>query len=115
MNEFDRLTIKQLEILSIVLGGNPDPHRPGDALVDMDQLLERLSYEPTKQSLQFSIRALVKRGLIDKGPEVSRRGRRRITFSLTQKGREMLPASSEQEPVPFFSAEELEIYLGAGV
>ncbi|WP_411512025.1 hypothetical protein QM042_02020 [Escherichia coli] len=36
-------------------------------LLDLDELLEVLPYKTTKQSMQFSIRALVKKGLVEKG------------------------------------------------
>ncbi|WP_051331778.1 MarR family transcriptional regulator [Methylocaldum szegediense] len=76
-----RLTAKQMEILRLIRRGNPD-----ESFIDLDQLLERLSYRPSKQSMQFSIRALIKRGLIEKKGLEIRRGAKRITFCLTPKG-----------------------------
>ena len=35
-------------------------------LLDLDELLEILPYRTTKQSIQFSLRALIKKGLVEK-------------------------------------------------
>lgn len=83
LSAFDelRITAKQMEILRLIRRGNPD-----ESFIDLDQLLERLSYRPSKASMQFSIRALIKRGLIEKKDLEVRRGAKRITFCLTPKG-----------------------------
>lgn len=78
------LTQKQLELLRVIGTRNPD----GTA-VDLDQILERLSYAPTKQSLQFSIRALIAHDLIQKDAPEKRRGRTRTLISLTKAGQIM--------------------------
>lgn len=75
------LTTKQLELLRVIGTRNPD----GGA-TDLDQILERLSYAPTKQSLQFSIRALIAHNLIQKDAPEKRRGRTRTLISLTKAG-----------------------------
>lgn len=71
-------TKKQINILSVISKGNPN-----GTFVDLDQLLSAIDYETTKQSMQFSIRTLVNRGLIEKKPTESRRGRKRVTYALT--------------------------------
>jgi DNA-binding MarR family transcriptional regulator len=78
------LTTKQLELLAVIGARNPD----GGA-TDLDQILERLTYKPTKQSLQFSIRALIAHGLIQKDAPEKRRGRTRTLISLTPQGQMM--------------------------
>lgn len=75
------LTLKQIELLNTIGRRNPD----GGA-VDLDQLIERLTYKPTKQSVQFSIRALIAHGLIQKDTPEKRRGRTRTLISLTAQG-----------------------------
>jgi len=75
------LTTKQLELLRIIGERNPD-----GAATDLDQILERLSYQPTKQSAQFSIRALIAHGLIQKDASEKRRGLTRTIISLTKAG-----------------------------
>lgn len=79
------LTLKQIELLNTIGARNSD----GGA-IDLDQLIERLSYKPTKQSIQFSIRALITHGLIQKDAPEKRRGRTRTVISLTESGRMMI-------------------------
>ena len=46
-----------------------------DSSCDLDQILRRLTYRTTKQSLQFSIRALIRHGMIEeKEPSLSGAG-----------------------------------------
>lgn len=75
------LTQKQIELIRVIGSRNPD----GTPL-DLDQILELLSYKPTKQSLQFSIRALIAHNLIQKDAPEKRRGRTRTIISLTKAG-----------------------------
>lgn len=76
------LTTKQIELLQVI-GNENDDGTP----TDLDQLLERLSYKPSKQSIQFSIRALIGHGVIKKGESEKRRGRVRAIIELTELGR----------------------------
>lgn len=91
------LTTKQMELMTIIGKRNPD----GGA-VDLDQILERLSYHPTKQSLQFSIRALIARDLIQKDPAEKRRGRMRTLISLTETGK-VMNGMAGSKAAPFVS------------
>ncbi|EJA4295333.1 hypothetical protein MVR28_005053, partial [Escherichia coli] len=52
------LTDKQKDIIKTLNLGYERGH-----LLDLDELLEVLPYKTTKQSIQFSIRALIKKGL----------------------------------------------------
>ncbi|MEI9600082.1 hypothetical protein MNY64_17820 (plasmid) [Moellerella wisconsensis] len=56
--------------------------------IDMDELLEMLPYKTTKQSMQFSIRALIRKGLVIKSglKKRSTNGYNRVTFELTELG-----------------------------
>ena len=75
------LTTKQYKIMRALMKLAPD----GDFL-DLDQLLEAVDYQTSKQSMQFSLRALIKHDLIEnKAPEI-RRGRRRRVIALTDLG-----------------------------
>jgi hypothetical protein len=76
------LTTKQLELLRVIGAGNADGQP-----CDMDEIVDFVRYETTKASLQFSIRALIKHGLIEKLPLVFRRGARRRPIGLTAAGR----------------------------
>jgi hypothetical protein len=75
------LSAKQQEILKLIVRGNPD-----GSFIDLDELLDRLSYKPTKDALQFSIRHLVKRELIEKKPTELRRNAKRRVFAPTMHG-----------------------------
>lgn len=77
-----QLTTKQIQIMNVITRGNED-----GSFVDVDQLVERVGYETTKQSMQFSIRALVNKSLIMKQQQRQlRRGRSRIVLSATSLG-----------------------------
>jgi DNA-binding MarR family transcriptional regulator len=75
------ITTKQLEVLRVIVKGNPD-----DSLTDMDQVLECIKYVATKEAMQFTIRSLIKRELILKAGSESRRGRRRVLYEATELG-----------------------------
>ena len=92
------LTQKQIELLRVIGTRNED----GSA-VDLDQILELLSYQTTKQSLQFSIRALIAHDLIQKDAPEKRRGRTRTVISLTEAGKAM--NGDAKKPQAFISDE----------
>ena len=78
------LTDKQKDIIKTLNLGYERGH-----LLDLDELLEVLPYKTTKQSIQFSIRALIKKGLVEKGHTRERSDNRyhRRTLGLTTLGR----------------------------
>ncbi len=76
------LTAKQKAILALVVHGNPD-----GTPIDLDQLIDRVPYAPTKEAMQFSVRALINRGLIEKGGTELRRERSRRLILATDLGR----------------------------
>jgi len=76
------LTTKQLELLRVIAAGNED-----GTPCDLNQILENIRYHTTKDSLQFSLRILIHRGLVEKlAPEV-RRGAKRRLIGVTSAGR----------------------------
>lgn len=77
-------TDKQKDIIKTLNLGYERGH-----LLDLDELLEVLPYKTTKQSIQFSIRALIKKGLVEKGHTRQRSDNRyhRRTLGLTTLGR----------------------------
>lgn len=103
------LTAKQIELLRVIAAGN------GDASpADLDEILDRVRYETSKQSLQFSIRALVDRGIIEKKGIQKRRGRQRQVIGATQLGMELAGAKPsvprsfiEDDIVSEFPTEEI--------
>lgn len=55
--------------------------------LDFDQLLDLLSWSPSKQSAQFSLRAMAGKGLIAKTDDLYlRRGRKRVCWVLAKEG-----------------------------
>lgn len=86
-----RLTVKQIQILKTI-HQHWDEHRQE---IDVDQLLEGLPYTTTKQSMQFSLRSLIKKGLILKCECEVRRGRLRRVIKVTAFGKTMLGIKSE--------------------
>lgn len=74
-------TKKQIEVLKIIIKANPD-----GSLVDLDQVLERVTYSPTKFAIQFTIRQLIKKGYIEKREPVVRRGSLRVIYNPTMQG-----------------------------
>lgn len=90
------VTDKQLEALQLVSVGATAGS--GDA-IDFDQLLERLTWKPTKQSAQFTIRALIAKGLITKAGQLLRRGRLRVVYQMTKAGKLVLDPRPAPGPV----------------
>jgi DNA-binding PadR family transcriptional regulator len=111
------VTAYQLEILVLVNQGGPD------GALDLDQMLTRLSWAPTKESAQFPVRALVKKGLLKKSEELLfRRGRRRASYSLTPEGLQLLDprltpltTKTTSPPIPGLPEPELDVALSSEV
>lgn len=75
-----RFTTKQIALMTLLVRANED-----GTFLDMDQLLERLPYETTKESLHFSVRTLIKHGMAEKRPRELRRSRMRSVLAPTSK------------------------------
>lgn len=88
-----RITPYQLEILSCLL----DIEKATGRLTDLDQLLEKLTWMPSKESLQFTIRAMIQKEFILKMPHETRRNRNRVCFSVLKAGRAIF---DPREPLP---------------
>jgi DNA-binding MarR family transcriptional regulator len=106
------LTTKQLELLRVIAAANED----GSAC-DLDEVIERINYETTKASIQFSIRALIKHGLIAKVGTEKRRGRQRVLIGITTAGRGFVSKPVSSSGPAFVESEETaileEIFEGA--
>lgn len=72
------LSRKQWEIIDAIMRGNPD-----GTWLDFDQLLDRMSYGPSKPSMHFSLRALINRGLVENAPQELRRKQNRRVLAPT--------------------------------
>jgi hypothetical protein len=88
------LTTKQIEIMKVVAAA------AASEPVDLDQLLERLTYATTKESLQFSLRAIERHGLIDRSMAEHRRGRLRRLVAATDLGRAVVGGTGRPAPGP---------------
>jgi len=85
------LTTKQIQILQTIRKHWENHHED----IDIDQLLEELPYQTTKASMQFSIRALINKGMILKLHRETRRGRSRRVIKITPFARDMLNMNIE--------------------
>ncbi|WP_374335506.1 hypothetical protein [Methyloversatilis sp.] len=96
------LTDKQYRILAVVCDGNGKNENGEFVPCDIDELLDRLSYRTTKQSMQFSVRALEARKLIVREYE-KRRGARRVLLIPTLKAKQLMgyakPQSFIEDPL----------------
>lgn len=70
------------------------------APADLDQILELLSWMPTKASVQFTIRAMVTKRLIRKGSTELRRGRKRVIYHMEPLGEQALDPRRVVEELP---------------
>jgi len=84
-----QLTTKQYAIMSVIGKGNGKDAAGNLIPADLNELLERIDYRTTKESMQFSIRALIKAKMLYKGHRETRRGRGRVTYYPTEFGLQM--------------------------
>ena len=95
MSKLRGVTAYQMEILEAVRS-----HAAAGAEIDLDQMLDTLSWKPTKQSLQFSIRALIAKRMIQKTGFQVRRGRKRVCFNLDVEGLAVFDPRLASAPPP---------------
>lgn len=96
-----QLTVKQIALMKAIGKPNED-----GSPRDLDQILETLSYTTTKASLQFSLRALIKHGLIEKLGTENRRGRARQVIGVTSKGQPYVAMTGWGAPSVVVSEED---------
>ena len=89
MSDTNFVTDKQRKILIVICDGNGKDEQGNFVPVDLDELLDRIAYRTTKSSMQFSIRALLRRGLITK-ELCTRRGARRVCFIPSKRCRQIM-------------------------
>lgn len=100
-----KLTDKQQDVLTTIVKGNPD-----GTFCDLDQVIENVTYKTNKPSIQFVIRNLIGKGLIEKKARESRRGRRRVVLGATKAGyifvsRSRLSGAAEMKKIVVESSE----------
>jgi DNA-binding MarR family transcriptional regulator len=93
MTDSAHLTHKQILLMTVIAKGNGV-----EGPCDLDEILDRVPYETSKQSLQFSIRALIRRGLIYKRGIEKRRGRQRVVIDATAAGRALIGIARVEKP-----------------
>jgi predicted transcriptional regulator len=76
-----KLTVHQLDILSQVIKGNAD-----GSMVDIYQLLDRVTRKVVLQSMQTTLRALIIYGMVEKAPREVRSGRSLMVYRATPLG-----------------------------
>ncbi len=112
------LTTKQRSLMGVIVAGNDDGTH-----LDIDQILEALPYTTSKQSLQFSLRALVEKDCIQKMPTETRRGRARVVYAATAYGNSFFMAEHKEvstdteidAPDVDTAVEVPDVYLGLGI
>jgi hypothetical protein len=106
-----KLTPHQYEVLRIIIKGN-ESDDPWGYNADLDQILERVSKETTKQAMQFTIRSLIHNGMIVKIPRVLRRGRMRVLYAPTDLGKGV--AGTRDEKPAFLESDESSLFEQSG-
>lgn len=89
------MTSKQMILLGIIVTGNGKDASGRFIPCDLDQIIERAPYKPTKDSIQFTIRNLVGKGLIEKIGTENRRDRRRVLIAPTDLGKRLYIAETD--------------------
>lgn len=95
------LTPHMREVMRVVIRGNSD-----GSFCDLDQVIDRVSYHTNKAAIQFVIRNLIAKGMLNKLGRETRRNRSRVVLTATPEGyAEMKPISDEdhEELVKLFS------------
>jgi len=79
------LTEKQLSIIFTLI--NSDSLTDSERHLDLDELIIAVPYSVSKASIQFSLRSLVDKGMVQKTDDLNRvvrRGRRRTLYWITE-------------------------------
>lgn len=91
MSVTGRITVNQQQVLMTLLKAESFEETPNDERMDIDQLLDQLEYDVSKQAIQFTLRSLSKRGYASKGKDLVLRNRKkRVVWHLTESGKSLL-------------------------
>lgn len=102
------LTTKQKQIMCCLIFGK-NPENTDDILqqwLTISDLVEYVPYETSRDSMQFSIRALIKKGLVKKGERELRNGRFHIPLIPTDLAIELIPIIKPYRMVSIIEDEE---------
>lgn len=87
------LTDKQENVLTVIVKGNQN-----GSFCDLDEIIQRVFYETNKPSIQFIIRNLISKGMIEKQETQKRRARRRVVLCATKSGYEFVSRKRTSTP-----------------
>lgn len=94
------ITNKQHVILSLIEAKNADGTE-----IDFDELMERIPWKTTKESMQFTLRSMIAKRLIEKGELERRRRARRRVFRVLPGGLFVLKeVAPPHDPENYFAA-----------
>lgn len=100
------LTTKQSKLMKVILKGNIDVKGNWVSWCDYKQILDRLSYETSRESLMCSIAILRKQGWVERDGKELRVGRVRQTVAPTALAVRLLNPSAAPKPVSAATIEE---------
>lgn len=84
------MTQKQELIIRLFISEESFEDSSDEDVLSIDEIIQKLSYKPTKQAVQFSLRALRKRGYLEKRDSlVLREGKQRVIWHLTDSARKL--------------------------
>lgn len=87
----NKLTVKQTSVLTTLYKHNSFSNADHTDKMDLDQLIDAVPYEVSKQAIQFTLRSLHKRGYIKKADDTQyRRGRMRVLWFITEAGEKLI-------------------------
>lgn len=95
------LTRKQAALMKVVMTGNIDAKGAWVSWCDYQQILDRLPYKTSRESLMCSIRILVNQGWIEREGKEIRDGRARQTVAPTAVAKRILNPASKPAPVTY--------------
>lgn len=90
----------------VICEGNGKDEQGVFVPVDLDQLLERVAYKTCKESMQFSIKALIRHGYVKKEYE-KRRNAKRVIYIPTKSGKQITGYAPVSYVTPDFGDIEL--------
>lgn len=97
------LTTKQRALMKVIMQGNIDVHGNRIGWCDYSQILERLPYRTSRESLMCSIRILVEQGWIIRGGKELRGGRARQTVEPSAMALRILSGQPQDNPEPTYT------------
>lgn len=105
------LTRKQAALMKVIMKGNIDVHGSWISWCDYQQILDRLPYKTSRESLMCSIRILVNQGWIEREGKETRDGRSRQTVAPTAMANRILAPAKTSAPASYKEVVEDDIVV----